>query len=156
MRRAGLCARDRGVAAGTAVQRFRAEIIQLNLSAGRNHVGARGTEFHFAKDAAADTQVRADAITSRRFDRKYRPRDFHIFEAALFQRDRADVYIVRRTLDAAIVNRQPYAGDVDAAGLRAERARSADLRFLHVDDRRTFAAADIDLIYRDSAEGRIC
>ncbi len=67
-----------------------------------------------------------------------------------------DVYVVRRSFNAAIVNRQPYAGDVDAAGLRAQGAGGADLRFFHVDDASAGAAANIDFIYRDSVEGRIC
>ncbi len=127
----------------------------MNLGAGRNHVGARGAEFHFTEDAAADAQVRADAITSRRFDREYRPRDFDIIESALFERNRADVYIIRRSFDAAIVNRQPDAGDVDAAGLRAQRIGRAHLCFLDIDDAGAAAVVNIDLVHRDAVESGI-
>src|SRR5258706_1841005 len=83
-----------GVTVGVAVQRCDDEIVQLNLIAGGHEGRVRRPEGHLTQNTAAQTEVGTGAISSRRFDREDRPREFDVFDAAIFQSHVAGVDVI--------------------------------------------------------------
>ena len=146
--------RDGGVSAGATIQSFGHKIVNLNLIAGGEQGRVRWPKFHLAQDSAAQTQIRARAITTRRLKGEGRPRQLHAFYAAVFQLDRAGFDIVSRSLDAPFAHGKTNACDVDTAGLRAEGICFAELDLLHGDIRYIVVTLDIDRLGGHGADGR--
>ncbi len=153
-RRAAFGNRDARVAVGLALEDVGVEIVELNFGVGGHNLRARLAHVHLAQHAAADTQVGARAITARRFDYKHGLREFHIFNLAIGKLDCAGVDVGGRALHAPVANREPHAGDVDAADLRARRAGGANLHVFNNHTRHAVATDDVDVVGSDAVDLR--
>ena len=137
------------------VERVDGKVADLDLVGSGDERSVRRAETQFADHAAAETQIRTDPVTAGRLDYKNRAGDSYIFEAAVFERYLADIEIVARSFEAAVVNRKPYAGDIDAAGFGAEGSGVADPRLFHVDYGDPAATVNVDVLDRDALEGGV-
>ena len=113
------------------------------------------TKFHLGQHTATQTQIGAGSIAARRFHGKYRTRQLHIFDVAVFQRHGAGFDVIGRSFDATFPNRQTHAGDVDAASLGAEGVGLADLNFLYRDVSYAFVTLDVDRFGGDAVNRRL-
>ncbi len=99
--------------------------------------------------AAANTQIRARAITARRLDDEDGLSELHVFHLAVSELDCAGVDVSGRTFDATGANRETRARNVNAANLGAGSVGSTNLYFFNDNTRDTVTTDDVNVICSD-------